>query len=33
VLVTKDGYECLSCFIPREPAEVEKTVRAGQPKS
>ena len=33
VLVTKDGYECLSCFIPREPAEVEKTVQSGSPKS
>ncbi len=31
VLVTRDGYECLSCFIPREPGEVEKTVQSGQP--
>jgi len=30
VLVTKDGYECLSCFVPREAAEVEKTVLSGR---
>jgi Xaa-Pro aminopeptidase len=33
VLVTKDGYECLSCFIPREPGEVEKTVLSRNPKT
>jgi Xaa-Pro aminopeptidase len=33
VLVTKDGYECLSCFIPREPGEVEKTVLSRSPKT
>jgi Xaa-Pro aminopeptidase len=33
VLVTKDGFECLSCFIPREPGDVEKTVQSGSPKS
>jgi len=33
VLVTKDGFECLSCFIPREPGDVEKTVQSGGPKS
>jgi Xaa-Pro aminopeptidase len=27
ILVTKDGYECLSCAAPREAADVEKTVR------
>ncbi|MFN2386065.1 MAG: aminopeptidase P N-terminal domain-containing protein [Thermoanaerobaculia bacterium] len=27
VLVTADGYECLSCSVPRELAVVEKTVR------
>jgi Xaa-Pro aminopeptidase len=27
VLVTVDGHECLSCFVPRELADVEKTVR------
>ena len=27
VLVTPDGYECLSCAAPREAAEVERTVR------
>ena len=32
VLVTKDGYECLSCFIPREPDDVEKTVQSGNGK-
>jgi Xaa-Pro aminopeptidase len=32
VLVTRDGYECLSCFIPREPGDVEKTVQSGSPK-
>ncbi len=31
-LVTKDGYECLSCFIPREPGDVEKTVQSGRPR-
>jgi Xaa-Pro aminopeptidase len=27
VLVTAEGHECLSCFVPRELADVEKTVR------
>ena len=30
VLVTDTGYECLSCFVPREAAEVEKTVMSGR---
>ena len=30
VLVTETGYECLSCFVPREPGEVEKTVLSGR---
>jgi Xaa-Pro aminopeptidase len=30
VLVTDTGYECLSCFVPREPGEVEKTVLSGR---
>ena len=30
VLVTKDGYDCLSCAAPREVAEVEKTVQSGR---
>jgi Xaa-Pro aminopeptidase len=30
VLVTDRGYECLSCFVPREAAEVEKTVMSGR---
>jgi len=30
VLVTKDGYECLSCTAPREIADVEKTVQSGK---
>ncbi len=30
VLVTLDGYECLSCAAPREIAEVEKTVQSGR---
>jgi Xaa-Pro aminopeptidase len=30
VLVTENGYECLSCFVPRELAEVEKTVMSGR---
>ena len=29
ILVTKDGYECLSCGAPREVAGVEKTVQSG----
>jgi Xaa-Pro aminopeptidase len=33
VLVTRDGYECLSCFVPREPGAVEKTVQSGSPRS
>jgi Xaa-Pro aminopeptidase len=31
VLVTDAGYECLSCFVPREAAEVETTVQSGRP--
>ena len=27
VLVTKDGYDCLSCDAPREIADVEAAVR------
>ncbi|HZI67408.1 MAG TPA: aminopeptidase P N-terminal domain-containing protein [Thermoanaerobaculia bacterium] len=27
VLVTESGYECLSCFVPREVAAVEQTVQ------
>ncbi len=30
VLVTKDGYECLSCAAPREVADVEKAVLSGK---
>jgi Xaa-Pro aminopeptidase len=30
ILVTKDGYECLSCAAPREVADVEKTVQSGR---
>jgi Xaa-Pro aminopeptidase len=30
VLVTKDGYDCLSCAAPRDTAEVEKTVQSGK---
>jgi Xaa-Pro aminopeptidase len=30
VLVTKDGYECLSCAAPRAAADVEKTVQSGK---
>jgi Xaa-Pro aminopeptidase len=30
ILVTKDGYECLSCGAPRAAAEVEKTVQSGR---
>ena len=30
VLVTDTGYECLSCFVPREAGEVEKTVHSGK---
>jgi Xaa-Pro aminopeptidase len=30
VLVTPDGYDCLSCSAPREPSEVEKAVHEGQ---
>jgi Xaa-Pro aminopeptidase len=30
VLVTDSGYECLSCFVPREADEVEKTVQSGR---
>jgi hypothetical protein len=31
VLVTENGYECLSCSTPREIDEVEKTVQSGAP--
>ena len=30
VLVTKDGYDCLSCAAPREIADVERTVQSGR---
>src|SRR5262245_7220359 len=30
VLVTKDGFECLSCSAPREIADVERTVQSGR---
>jgi len=30
VLVTDQGFDCLSCFVPREAAEVEKTVQSGR---
>jgi len=30
VLVTADGYDCLSCSAPREIADVEKTVQSGR---
>ena len=30
VLVTDTGYECLSCSVPREADEVEKTVQSGR---
>jgi Xaa-Pro aminopeptidase len=30
VLVTPDGYDCLSCAAPREIADVERTVQSGQ---
>ena len=30
ILVTKDGYECLSCSAPKELADVEKTVQSGR---
>jgi Xaa-Pro aminopeptidase len=30
VLVTDKGFDCLSCFVPREAAEVEKTVQSGR---
>jgi len=30
VLVTDSGYECLSCSVPREIEEVEKTVQSGK---
>jgi Xaa-Pro aminopeptidase len=26
VLVTKDGVDCLTCFVPKEPEDVERTV-------
>lgn len=29
VVVTEKGHECLSCSVPREPGEVEKTVQSG----
>jgi Xaa-Pro aminopeptidase len=30
VLVTRDGYDCLSCAAPREAADVERTVQSGK---
>jgi Xaa-Pro aminopeptidase len=30
VLVTADGYDCLSCSAPRETSDVEKTVLSGR---
>jgi Xaa-Pro aminopeptidase len=30
VLVTKDGYDCLSCGAPRDAADVERTVQSGK---
>jgi Xaa-Pro aminopeptidase len=30
VLVTKDGYDCLSCAAPRQAADVEKAVQSGK---
>ncbi len=30
VLVTKNGYECLSCAAPKEIGDVEKTVQSGR---
>jgi Xaa-Pro aminopeptidase len=30
VLVTKDGYECLSCYAPRAIADVERAVLSGR---
>jgi Xaa-Pro aminopeptidase len=30
VLVTKDGYDCLSCGAPRQAADVEKAVQSGK---
>ena len=32
ILVTKDGYDCLSCAAPREVADVEKAVQSGKKK-
>jgi Xaa-Pro aminopeptidase len=32
VLVTPEGYECLSCSAPRELADVEKTVQGDRPQ-
>jgi Xaa-Pro aminopeptidase len=32
VLVTKDGFDCLSCGAPRETADVEKAVQSGKKK-
>jgi Xaa-Pro aminopeptidase len=31
VLVTKDGFDCLSCSAPREIEDVERAVRSGRP--
>ncbi len=31
VLVTRDGFDCLSCGAPREIEDVEKAVRSGRP--
>jgi Xaa-Pro aminopeptidase len=30
VLVTRDGFECLSCAAPREIADVEAAVQSGR---
>jgi Xaa-Pro aminopeptidase len=30
ILVTREGYECLSCDAPKEIADVEKTVQSGR---
>jgi Xaa-Pro aminopeptidase len=32
VLVTPDGFECLSCSAPREIDDVEETVQSGRAK-
>ncbi len=30
LVVTKDGYECLSCSVPKEITDVERTVQSGR---